>query len=730
KNGWEDKDYIDNRVWGLDRARDEIDRFTPEEVARITGVPAEQTVRVARMLAENRPGTLVWCMGLTQNSMGNNKTRAATMLQLILGNTGKSGGGANIFRGHDNVQGATDMCVLNDTLPAYYGLSEGAWKHWANVWGVDYEYLRGRFSSQELMEQAGMPVSRWMDGVLDEEAVAQPNPTKAIFFWGHATNSQTRGPDRQKALDAAEMIVIVDPYPTQTAIEATRPDGMYLLPAGTTMEMFGSVTNSNRSLQWREKVVEPVFEAKSDYEIMYLFAGALGFQEEMFRYIAVEDGVPSAEDLLRELNLGSWSIGYTGQGPERLKLHMKHQDKFDGKTLRGMAAPVEGETYCLPWPCWGNAELGHPGTHILYDVSKPVAEGGLPFRARWGVEYEGENLLAENSYPVGSEIEDGYPEITMAMLDALGWAGDLTAREMLVIVAIGAGVFKREMLEADAARAGQLMTEMENTARQGTLSDGETKLLEGESWTSGTSNAQEGAAGDSLADIEERFPEYPPLAIRAIVAYLRHNPQESPPASELSMRDKVLRVSWKTDLSGGIQRVAIAHGLAPFGNGKARAFVWNFPDPIPQHREPLFTPRRDLLPEYRTWEDRFFFRLPVLFRSIQEIPYAEDFPLALTTGRLVEYEGGGDETRSNKWLAEFQQQMFAEISPADAAAAGVTDGSFVWIHTPEGKVLVAALVTPRVGPGTVFMPFHFAGVWMGEDISHRYPEGAMPYVIG
>src|SRR5690606_27516794 len=153
--------------------------------------------------------------------------------------------------------------------------------------------------------------------------------------------------------------------------------------------------------------------------------------DEMFKHVGLDErGVPVAEDLLRELNRGTWTIGYTGQSPERLKLHMEHQDKFDSVTLRGMSGPVEGDAYGLPWPCWGDAEMGHPGTHILYDTSKPVAEGGLPFRARWGVEREGENMLADRSYPAGSEIEDGYPEITLAMLDALGWAQELTPKEM------------------------------------------------------------------------------------------------------------------------------------------------------------------------------------------------------------------------------------------------------------------------------------------------------------
>jgi formate dehydrogenase major subunit len=121
----------------------------------------------------------------------------------------------------------------------------------------------------------------------------------------------------------------------------------------------------------------------------------------------------------------------------------------------------------------------------------------------------------------------------------------------------------------------------------------------------------------------------------------------------------------------------------------------------------------------------------VLYRSIQQENFADRFPLILTTGRLVEYEGGGDETRSNKWLAELQQQMFAEINPDDAVAAGIQDGAMMWVHSPEGaRIRVQAMVTRRVGPGTVFLPFHFGGYWQGEDLGDRYPEGTSPYVLG
>ncbi len=631
ENGWEDKEYIRRRVWGMDRVREEVRKWTPEEVERVTGVPGSQVRRVARLLANNRPATLIWCMGGTQHTIGNNYTRAYCILELALGNIGVSGGGANIFRGHDNVQGATDMCVLSHSLPGYYGLSTGAWKHWSRVWEVDYDYLLGRFASKELMEAKGIPVSRWFDGVLEDKTnIDQPDNVRAMVFWGHAPNSQTRLPDMKRAMEKLDLLVIIDPHPTFSAVLHDRTDGVYLLPAATQFETYGSVTASNRSLQWREKVFEPFFEAKVDHEVMYLFAKKFGFADEMFKNIQVNGNEPLIEDITREFNRGMWTIGYTGQSPERLKMHMANQHTFDRTTLRANGGPADGEYYGLPWPCWGTPELKHPGTPILYDPSKHVMEGGLTFRARFGVEYEGENLLAEGSYSVGSEIKDGYPEFTMEMLMRLGWDQDLTEEERGTIEAI---------------------------------------------------------AGP--------------------------------------------KTNWKTELSGGIQRVALKHGCAPFGNAKARCYVWTFPDPVPVHREPLYTPRRDLVQDYPTYEDRKFYRLPTLYRSIQQQDFAKDYPIILTSGRLVEYTGGGDETRSNPWLAELQQHMFVEINPFDANSIGVRDGQMVWLEGAEGaKVLVKAMVTERVGRGVAFMPFHFGGWFQGEDRRHKYPEGADPFVLG
>jgi formate dehydrogenase major subunit len=110
---------------------------------------------------------------------------------------------------------------------------------------------------------------------------------------------------------------------------------------------------------------------------------------------------------------------------------------------------------------------------------------------------------------------------------------------------------------------------------------------------------------------------------------------------------------------------------------------------------------------------------------------AKKFPLVLTSGRLVEYEGGGEETRSNPWLAELQQEMFIEINPRDANDRGVRNDEYVWVESPTGsRIKVKTLVTERVAPGTTFMPYHFSGWWQGKDMLNYYPEGAHPIIRG
>ena len=658
KNGWEDKKYLEDRVYGMEKVREDVlAKWTPDKVLEVCGVDEATCLMVAETMAKNRPSTIVWCMGQTQHTIGNAMVRASCILQLALGNVGVSGGGTNIFRGHDNVQGATDVGPNPDSLPGYYGLAEGSFKHFAATWGVDFEWIKKRYAPG-MMTKPGITVSRWIDGVTEKnDLIDQDSNLRGVFFWGHAPNSQTRGLEMKKAMDKLDLLVVVDPFPSATAAMAAMPGkaedlnpnrAVYLLPATTQFETSGSCTASNRSIQWREKVMDPLWESRTDHMIMYQLAQKLGFDKELvknYKMVKGKGGMdePETESILREINKSVWTIGYTGQSPERLKAHMRNMHVFDVKTLRAKGGidketgyKLDGDYFGLPWPCYGTPELKHPGSPNLYDTSKHVMDGGGNFRANFGVERDGESLLAgDGSHSKGADLTMGYPEFDHLLLKKLGWWGD--------------------------------------------LSEAEQKAAEGK--------------------------------------------------------------NWKTDPSGGIIRVAMqVHGCHPFGNAKARAVVWNFPDPIPQHREPLYSTRPEMVAKYPTHDDKkAFWRMPTLYKSVQEKnkDIGKSFPLIMTSGRLVEYEGGGEETRSNPWLAELQQDMFVEINPKVANDRGIRNGEYVWVRTPSMQALpefkgirVKALVTERVDAETVFLPFHFSGRWGGIDLAQYYPDGAMPVVRG
>ncbi len=604
--GWEDKEFIRTRVAGYEEMVEVARHYTPEVVEDITGIPAAQTRQVAEILAKNRPTSLTWCMGGTQHHIGSSITRSFCILQLVLGNMGKSGGGTNIFRGHDNVQGATDMCVLADNLPGYYGLSDGAWQHWCRVWDVDYDSIVSRFPAKEWMGKKGFSLARWYEGVLNEEELETPTPVKAMIQWGCGSNSNSQYNRVVKALNKLELLVIVDPFPT-IAAAVTKTDNVYLLPSASQYETSGSVTSTSRQIQWRYKVVDPVYDSKDDYQIMELLVNKLGFADEYYKNIKE---VP--EDITREINKGMLTIGYNGQTPERIKKHMENWHTFDIDDLQAKGGPCDGDYYGMPWPCWTEE---HPGTPILYDISKSVKEGGLPFRNRFG-------------------------DVTTYVM---------TGRE-----------------------EGQL-------AAKGVCNPG--------------------------SEVQGGYPEF---------------------------KDVVPGTNWKTDLSQKTIKTAIDKGMAPFGNARARCVVWNFPDQVPIHREPLHSPRPDLVAKYPTYEDKpNHFRVNTRYKSEQKTDLVKDYPYVITTGRMVEHMGGGAETRSSKYLSELQPEMYAEINPRLANNLGIRKGDMMIIESPEGsKIKVKAFITPRVDEKTIFLPFHFAGTLMGESYLQDYPEGHAPYVVG
>ena len=630
ENGWEDKKFIDERTYGIDEIRKEAAKWTPEVVEDVTGVPAATLKEITEIYAKNRPGSVVWAMGLTQHTVGSSNTRIAPILQLVLGNMGVSGGGCNILRGHDNVQGASDMANAPDSLPGYYAKNEATWKYFAKMWKVDYEWLQGNFVKPEWMMKPGFTLARWWAGVLDgkdgNDAIENAGDSlKALVVIGNGITSTAQQAKVQEGLDGLELLVLMDPFVNDAGVITNKKDGVYLLPAATQYETSGTVVATNRSGQWRSQVCKPLYESMPDHEVLFELAKRIGFYDELTRTIRDADGkIEWPEAATREIANIVKSIGLTGWTPERLKRHQENWDKFDEKTLMGKeGTDVAGEYYGLPWPCWTEK---HPGSPNLYDISKPVMQGGMGFRNRFGLEHNGVNQLAAmGSAPEQGAVNGGYPEITKKNIE--------------------------EVL------------------------------------------------GIKLTDEE---------------------------------REK-MGATWATDGSGIIAEKCMQKGIAPYGNARARAIVWTFVDQIPQHREPIHSPRPDLAKKYPSFKDKAKqYRVDTKFESLQQSKdFSKEFPINLTTGRLVNFSGAGMETRASKYLSRITPEMFADIHPELAAKHGIKNWDFVWVHSPEGtKIKVRARIVPSVKPDTIFLPFHWAGYMQGVDMTGNFPEGTRPFAVG
>ena len=325
KNGWEDKEFIKQRVYGMDDVLKEVEKWPPDEVERVTGLPEAQVKRVAETFAKEKPACLIWAMGQTQFTVGTANVRASCILLLATGNVGGFGNGANIFRGHCNVQGATDLGLDIVTLPLYYGLVEGAWKHWSRVWEVDYDWMLSRFDSKQIMEAPGIPSTRWFDAaMLPQDQVKQKDNLKAMMVFGHGGNTVTRMPEAAKGIEKLDLLVVGDPHPTTWAALSERKNDTYLLPICTQFECSGSRTASNRSIQWGEQIVKPIFE----------------FEERLRRHVHAGEQARLRRPHVQE-----------HQGRERRGLRRGHPARDQpGRMVYGILRPVAGASQSSTWP--------------------------------------------------------------------------------------------------------------------------------------------------------------------------------------------------------------------------------------------------------------------------------------------------------------------------------------------------------------------------------------------
>ncbi len=245
QNGWEDKDFLAARTEGFDEFKQAIENYPPEKASEITGVPVEQLHQAAELLAKNRPMAVIWAMGITQHIVGVRNVMTLANFQMLLGNMGVPGGGVNPLRGQNNVQGACDMGGLPDVYTGYQNVtSEEARLKFENAWGVS------------LPDKVGLTVTEMIPA-------AEDGRVRALYILGE--DPVMSDPDTnhvRHCLERCEFIVLQEIFPSETSAYAD-----VLLPGVSFVEKTGTFTNTERRIQMCRKAIEPLGDARPDWQI-------------------------------------------------------------------------------------------------------------------------------------------------------------------------------------------------------------------------------------------------------------------------------------------------------------------------------------------------------------------------------------------------------------------------------------------------------------------------------
>ena len=302
-----DSTFVSERTEGYDDLRQVVMEYTPERVEEISGIPADDLRAAARMYATTRPAAIVYAMGITQHTTGTDNVKSCANLAMLTGNMGVLGGGVNPLRGQNNVQGACDMGGLPNVYTGYQVVtSADVQKKFQDAWGSAGPLTVG-LTVTEMVNAAG-------DGKVRALYVMGENPMLSDPDLNHARH----------CLEQTEFLVVQDIFLTETAELAH-----VVLPGTSFVEKNGTFTGTDRRVQRIRKVIEPVGEAKADWDILCLLAkqmGAAGFD------------FASPKDVMVEI--ARLTPSYGGVSYERLE-----------------------ELGFLQWPC---PAADHPGTGYLH----------------------------------------------------------------------------------------------------------------------------------------------------------------------------------------------------------------------------------------------------------------------------------------------------------------------------------------------------------------------------
>jgi len=250
------KEYVESRTEGFDDVKKTVEKYTPDYVAEITGISAQEIIDASRLYAGAERGNILYCMGITQHTTGTDNVKSLANLAMLCGNLGIEGGGVNPLRGQNNVQGACDMGGLPDVYSGYQKVIDpAANQKMAEAWGVD-----------ELPDQPGMKVTQMIPAAHDGKL-------KALYIIGE--NPLVSDPDLnhcEKSLKNLDFLVVQDIFPTETAQLAD-----VVLPSACFAEKDGTFSNTDRRVQIVKKAVEPPGQAWDDWKITCEIATRMGY---------------------------------------------------------------------------------------------------------------------------------------------------------------------------------------------------------------------------------------------------------------------------------------------------------------------------------------------------------------------------------------------------------------------------------------------------------------------
>ena len=306
REGLYDEDYVKQRTVGFDELKKTVEKYSPEYVEEITGIPKEKLEEAARMYGGAKVASILYAMGITQHRTGTDNVKSLANLAMLCGNVGVRGGGVNPLRGQNNVQGACDMGGLPDVYTGYQKVADLAVRaRMAGAWGV-----------KEVPQEPGLTVTEMMEATHEGKI-------KALYIIGE--NPMVSDPNlnhAEEGLKKLDFLVVPDIFLTETARLAD-----VVLPSACFAEKEGTFTNTERKVQRVRKALDPPGEAKQDWEIICDISSRMGYQ------MSYDDPKAIMEEIARV------TPSYCGITYDRIE--------------------VDG----LHWPCTGT---DHPGTPCLH----------------------------------------------------------------------------------------------------------------------------------------------------------------------------------------------------------------------------------------------------------------------------------------------------------------------------------------------------------------------------